>query len=154
MDQELQLEINRLQNQLAARGFWYTAWPVILFSVVSAGAAVWLTFSFLLPPPADLRSEYCRGVADGEVRMYADMRDFMISTETEAAAAGVEVVMVGIKNGEVVQKAKMTEQVFTPQPESYIETVEGSCTTVPDAALLSLGLRGPSDMVTTTTVAP
>lgn len=125
---------------------------VVMFAVLSFVAGILTSGMFLAgPPAADLKAEYCRGIGDGENRMYNSMRDFFVGIEQNGAAAGVEVVSVAIRDGEIVEKVVVSEQVFPPVTDLNLST-EQFCYDLPvEQQIAQFGVRGPSDYVASTT---
>ena len=96
--------------------------------------------AFLTPPPpkpVDLHAEYCRGVADEAEATYNEHRDFLIDQQ---------------ERGQLIS-ATPVEFMFGALPPNYKDIVTEVCMTYELAQFAERGMRGPSD-ITTTTVAP
>lgn len=110
---------------------------MMFFSFV---AGIMIHGSYLTPPPpepVDVRAEYCRGVADEAEATYNEHRDFLIDQQTR---------------GQIISATPM-ELVFGELPANYKDIVTEVCTRYTLEEFNARGMRGPSD-ITTTTVAP
>lgn len=133
----------------------------IVTFVVAAFVAGVLTSGMFLAPPAvelpDLKAEYCRGIGDGEARMYNSMRDFVLEFEARAASAGYVGVSAVIDpmTGEIVEQVLISDRVFSELPVDQNLKTEAACYEFTVEQMIDFGVRGPSDYVpTTTAVAP
>lgn len=139
-------EIERLK-----KGRWIAPIALIFFAFL---AGLFLQLSFLAVPPANLKAEYCRGVADGAYGVKNQLHEQVLQVEANAMGQGYEARLVILNPaGQILESVVVSDTMAPPVPTGFVENQEGLCNEATQEGFQESGLRGPTDAlpVTTTT---
>lgn len=123
--------------------------PTVLgFTILSFVGGIMFFASFLAPPPPDLRAEYCRGIADGDMGNYQNIQNNVLDLEARSNAAGFE-LLVAIGNpqtGQIMESRALTEYL-PPRDEAMRQKIEDACNSFSTAEEFArFFARGPSNL--------